>query len=185
MSSWFNERKSAQIAAFFCEKEGGSIPVLKLVKLIYLSDRESMRQTGFPITNDELVSMPHGPVNSMTLNFIDGNSESERWSDLITDKANYMVGLTRKRADNDVDELSELDVDVLEAVWKQFGSMTKYAIRDWTHANCPEWEDPRGSCNPIPHERILKYLGVEAADELAAEIAEDRFVDSVFSSLRA
>ena len=185
MPTWFNERKAAQIAAFFCEKEGGSISVLKLIKLIYLSDRESMKQCGFPITNDQLVSMPHGPVNSMTLNFVDGNSESAAWSDLISDKANHMVGLSRVRLEGDIDELSEFDIDVLNAVWAQFGKMNRWEIRDWTHDNCPEWEDPKGSCNPIPHERILKYLGVDGADELASEISEDRYADHVFSRLRA
>lgn len=185
MTNWFNERKAAQIAAFFCEKEGGDIAVLKLVKLIYLSDRKSMELTGYPITNDRLVSMPHGPVNSMTLNYVDGNAESERWSDLISDKANYCIGLARDRSENDVDELSQFDLDVMESTWGEFGGMTKWAIRDWTHDNCPEWENPNGSCSPIPHERILKYLGVQDAAEFASEISEDRHVESVFDSLRA
>jgi uncharacterized phage-associated protein len=185
MKNGFNARKAAQVAAFFCHEAGGTIPVLKLVKLIYLSDRESMLRTGFPITNDNFVSMTHGPVNSLTLDLITGNSEAPSWSDLISDRANHMVSLARETNALDIDELSELDVDVLSAVWKTFGGMTKWQIRDWTHDNCPEWEDPEGSCQPIPPARILKYLKVECADEIAAEIAAYRKIDSVFESLRA
>jgi uncharacterized phage-associated protein len=185
MKNGFNARKAAQVAAYFCREAGGTIPVLKLVKLIYLSDRESMLRTGFPITNDNFVSMTHGPVNSSTLDLISGNAEAPSWSDLISDRANHMVSLARETNDLDIDELSELDVDVLSAVWKTFGGMTKWQIRDWTHDNCPEWEDPEGSCQPIPPARILKYLKVEGADEIAAEIAAYRKIDSVFESLRA
>jgi uncharacterized phage-associated protein len=185
METWFNERKAAQVAAFFCEKEGGAISVLKLTKLIYLSDRESMRRCGFPITEDHFVSMPHGPVNSMTLNLINGNCESEEWSDLIHDRADYMVGLARTLTDADIEELNELDLEVLESVWASFGGMNRYQIRDWTHTNCPEWEDPLGSCSPIPYERVLKYLLVQNAEDLAADVAASRHVDTVFKSLRA
>jgi uncharacterized phage-associated protein len=186
MTNWFNERKAAQVAAFFCEKEGGAISVLKLMKLIYLSDRESMAQCGFPITNDYFVSMPHGPVNSMTLNLINGNSDEKKngWNELISDRADHMVGLSRARTEADIEELSEFEIEVLETVWTEFGKMGRWEIRDWTHANCPEWEDPSGSCTPIPHERVLKFLKIEGADEIAAEISELRHVESVFNGLR-
>ena len=184
MYDGFNERRAAQIAAFFTEKEGGEIAVLKLTKLIYLADRESMAVTGFPITNDHFVSMPHGPVNSLTLNFVDGNLSSDEWSSLISDRTNYCVGLTREITIDDHDELSEIDVEALNAVWVKFGHMNKWEIRDWTHKNCLEWEDPNGSCTPIPYERVLKYLGVESPDDLAEEIRSDRQVENLFAELR-
>lgn len=167
MSDWFNSKKSAQVAAFFCAKQGGSIPVLKLVKLIYLSDRQFMAECGFPITNDKHVSMPHGPVNSRTYEVMSGNVESEEWSDLISDQAGYRVGLSRVLTEDDSDELSDAEIETLEKVWGEFGGMGKYAIRDWTHANCPEWEDPNGSSAAIPLERTLRFLGVENADKYA------------------
>lgn len=181
----FNEKLVAQIAAFFASKEGGDIPVLKLTKLIYLADRESMAKTGYPITNDHFVSMPHGPVNSLTLNFVDGNFSSAEWSDLISDRANYSVGLSRAPTDEDFDELSEQDLEILQIVWAEFGHMNKWEIRDWTHQNCPEWEDPKGSCAPIPHERVLKYLGIAGAEELASEIRSERGIEDIFAQLRA
>ena len=36
------------------------MPHLKLMKLMYLADREAVRTCGFPITGDRFVSMPQG-----------------------------------------------------------------------------------------------------------------------------
>jgi uncharacterized phage-associated protein len=73
----FNERKVAQMAAFFLgQVQGGRMSHLKLMKLLYLAEREALRSLGLHLTGDHLVSMPHGPVLSMTLNLMDGNIES-------------------------------------------------------------------------------------------------------------
>ena len=74
----FNERKAAQMAAFFLgQLLDRKMPHLKLMKLLYLSDREAVRAFGWPISGDRLVSMPHGPVLSQTLNLMDGDVESQ------------------------------------------------------------------------------------------------------------
>ena len=185
MDDWFDDRKAAQVAAFFCEVAGGTEDVLKLVKLVYLADRESMKRSGFPITNDVFVSMPHGPVNSLTLNCIDGNIDSPAWRDLIASREGNRVALARRRTEDDRDELSDFDIGILQAVWAEFCNMSKWEIRDWTHKNCPEWENPNGSSTPIPHKRVLQYLGVQEADVFAQEIAADRSVAASFKRLRA
>ncbi len=154
MSRWFNAKKAAQVAHFFCRKEGGEIDVLKLVKLIYLADRQHMAQHGFPIINDRFVSMPHGPVNSITLNHIGGNIQSEIWSEYISDRANYKVAARRKDKDESLGELSAAELESMKQVWAQFGKFDKWQLRDWTHDNCPEWEDPNGSSEGLPHERV-------------------------------
>ncbi|MBY0428011.1 MAG: SocA family protein [Alphaproteobacteria bacterium] len=96
MRTWFNARKAGQVAAFFAKQENGSINVLKLTKLIYLADRNHMKNYDCPILNDELVSMPHGPVNSMTYDYINGcQLDRDGWDEFITGKAGYLVGLTK------------------------------------------------------------------------------------------
>jgi len=175
MTPWFNVRKAAQIAAYFAREQGGSINVLKLVKLIYIADRKNMEKFDFPISGDSLVSMDHGPVNSMTLNYINGTVDDRvAWEHFISDRAGHDVGLARAVSDDDLDELSRAELTTLREVWNQFGAMTKYEIRDWTHANCPEWENPDGSSTPIPHARVFKFLGKAHADELEQCVHEER-----------
>ena len=183
----FNERKVAQMAAFLLGKRGDRMPHLKLMKLLYLSDREAMERYGFPISGDCIVAMPHGPVLSMTLNLMDGDVESlpGGWDSLISDKENHELSLKGSVTRSDLDELSQADIDVLEAVWTRFGHMGKYEIRDYTHDHCPEWTDPNGSSNPIPYEKVFRALGrsKDVAAKLSARIEDERSLDKTFAAL--
>lgn len=175
----YSVRKAAQVTAFFAKKHGGSVEVLKLAKLVYLADREFMSRYDFPILFDHLVSMPHGPVNSMTLNYISGlEARRDHWEEFIAARAGNMIGLTNPEISlDDLDELSEAEAHVLEIVWDQFGQMTSWQLRNYTHQHCPEWEDPHGSSNPIPYERVLKFLGKEHSSEIAEDIDSMRALD--------
>lgn len=179
----FNARKAAQVVAYFAKAQGGSINVLKLVKLVYLADRAFLAKYDATITNDRFVSMDHGPVNSATLDHIDGCQVDDAWEAIVTDRAGHQVGLTNPEISfDDLDELSEAEVEVLEETWGKFGGMTKYQVRDYTHKNCPEWEHPHGSSNPIPFERVLKFLGKENSPLLATRIESERALDALFAS---
>jgi uncharacterized phage-associated protein len=182
----YNIRKAAQTTAFLAKKEGGAISVLKLAKLLYLADREFMSRYDFPILFDELVSMPHGPVTSMTLNYINGLTEDrDHWDDFVVARAGHMVGIAREDLSIDeLDELSDAEIHVLETVWDQFGHMDQWQLRKYTHENCPEWEDPHGSSNPIPYERVLKFLRKEHSAEIAEEIEAQRSLDKFLAYAR-
>lgn len=182
----YRPRKAAQVAAFFAMSEGGSIPVLKLAKLLYLADREHLTRFDMPILFDQFVSMDHGPVTSATLNLVNGYLEAPGdWDAFITDRASYSVGVALKSLSvDDLDELSDAEIETLRSVWSSFGHMTKYEIRDWTHDNCNEWEDPHGSSSPIPYERVLKFLGKGRHAEIADEIESVRALSRSLSLAR-
>ena len=181
LRTWFNARKAAQVAAFFALQENGVINVLKLTKLIYISDRNHMDRYDYPILTDKCVAMPHGPVNSLTYEFIHGDQDNDGWNEFITDREHHNVGLTNPISISDLDELSEAEIDTLQEVWAFFGSMGQYTIRDWTHEHCPEWEDPHGSSNPIPYARVFKYLGKKNAELLEDKINESCELAEIFS----
>ncbi len=183
----YNVRKAAQVSAFFAQKEGGAINVLKLAKLLYLADREFMGRYDLPILFDNLVSMPHGPVTSMTMNYVNGLSQEDReaWDEFISDRAGYRVGLVNLNiSSDDLDELSDAEVHVMESTWDKFGHMNQFQIRDYTHVNCPEWEDPQGSSYPIPYERVLKFLHKERSAEIARQIETLRSLDTFLEPAR-
>lgn len=182
MTPWFNVRKAAQVVAFFARQQGGTINVLKVSKLIYIADRKNMEKFDFPITGDNFVSMDHGPVNSMTLDCINGmQGKRPEWEQFVTDRSNYHVGVVADFADDDFDQLSDAEIQTLQEVWAEFGSQSQYQIRDWTHENCPEWENPQGSSQPIPFARVFKYLGKQKADELELQIAVERGLTQAFA----
>ncbi len=181
---WFDDRKAAQVVAFFVNQSGGSINVLKATKLLYLSDRTHLERFGFPITNDHYVSMPYGPVNSLSYSAVNGQIKAEGWNEFIADKANHELALKKPVDNANLDELSDAELETLGSVWEKFGTLDQWQIAEWTHDNCPEWEDPDGSSFPIPHERILKFLGHANASELAGEILAQMQLDKVFAKLR-
>lgn len=153
--------KAAQAVAYFALKSGGSINVLKLSKLMYLAERESMKRYDSPMFFDNLVSMPDGPVASITLNFIDGENEEPIWTKFVSPRSGFDVSASKDVSVKMMDNLSQADIEILDDLWKQFGSFDRYKLRDWTHKkeNIPEWEDPHGSSNPIPHDRVFHHLG--------------------------
>ena len=184
MQPWYNARKSGQVAAFFALREGGSINVLKLVKLIYLANRRFMELYDCPMFDDELVSMDHGPVNSITLNYINGlQLERQGWEDFIRDRDGYEVGLASNRIkEQHFDELSRADLGVLNEIWAEFGGLDKYRLRDFTHIFCREWEDPHGSSLPITYERVFDVLGKENSKELADSVILERLINCAFAA---
>ena len=176
MHIMYSEHKAAQMCAFFLSKvDGGKMPHLKLIKLLYLADRESYRRYGYGISGDAMVSMPHGPVLSQTLDHINGYIKSSPggWRDWLADKADHQVQLKKKNITRrDLKEMSECDIEVMSAVWEKFRRMDQWKISHYTHAHCAEWEDPNGSSRPISREKILQAVGYSA--EQAKEIAEER-----------
>ena len=183
-----NDRLVAQMAAYFLHKQKGRMPILKLMKLLYLADRESMDRYGYPMSYDYMVSMQHGPVLSGTLNLINDFIESsdDGWKDWISDRANHEVDLIKDQITiDDLDELSVAEIEVLDAIWERFGHMGKYALRDYTHDHCAEWRDPRGSSRQIEYKDVFQALGKseEQAVALQAEILSKQSVDDLFASL--
>lgn len=185
----FNERKTAQMAAFFLSKEGGSMPVLKLMKLLYLADRESMHLYDAPISGDRMVAMPHGPVLSRTLELTNGECSPSQggWSHWIAGRAGYQVGLAKRTRLNRQSfvALSDADLEVLEDTWSRFGRMTKYQIRDYTHEHCGEWTNPNGSSREIPYRDVFLALGrdLASANQAHARLVEDNVIARLFASI--
>ena len=60
----------------------GPIDKLRLMKLLYIADRDSFLPNARPITGDELYALPWGPVPSGCLDAVNG----ELWPAELNDK---------------------------------------------------------------------------------------------------
>lgn len=156
MKPKFREDKAAQAAALFLKLRGGIMSHLKLMKLLYLAEREALIRWRRPIIFDSYVSMDKGPVLSQTLNLLHGESEkSGIWSETITSPTNNEVSLIRNPG---TDSLSEAEETLIEEIFRKYGNMGRWEICDMTH-ELPEWVDPQGSSIPIDYKDILKGAG--------------------------
>lgn len=191
----FNEKKAAQVAAFFLFKasqRGANVTLLRLMKLMYLAERSSYQQYGEPIIGDALVSMPNGPVLSGTLELIDFGSQKSPdggWDALIAERNDRYMALKSTdliKSEDDLRELSESDLEILRSIWSQFGKWSALKLRDYTHnpENCPEWEDPDGSSIPIKLEKLFEVLGFpkEESEALLAQINQRAWIASALSA---
>lgn len=184
----FNTARAAQIAAFFAHKQGGVINVMKLVKLMYLADREALDQLGEPLTYDRMVSLDNGPILSQTLNLINGDFDPSilaTWEEWISDRANHDVRLKRHVSREQLDQLSNMDLEILETTWAKFGSMNQWMLSKFTHEHCKEWVDPEGSSRQISELDVLLALGRprDQAEALAKKIRAERDIDALFTQL--
>lgn len=172
----FDERRAAQAAAFLLHRAGGTLPLIKLMKLMYLAERLSFKRYGEALTGDQLVSMEHGPVLSRTYNHIKGarTAVAGGWDTWVADRAGHAVALRDasmvRSPEQDLTYLSDSDLEVLGEIWTQFGHWDKWALRDHTHDQCPEWKDPEGSSIPIAYVDLFTALGYTEAE--AAELDE-------------
>ena len=149
------------MAAYLLQKRGGRMAYIKLLKLLYLADREAMGKWGDSISGDCFVSMPHGPVLSQTCDLIRGFGSSIEmgWDFWIKDEDNYEVSLRQPASNRECfDELSNAELGILDGVFEKFGRMRRFEIVKYTHDHCAEWEDPHGSSFPIKPEAVFRAM---------------------------
>ena len=174
----YRSRKAAQICTYFAIKSQGIIEKLKLIKLVYLSERKFFGDYHRPMLFDEFFSLPHGPICSSTLDGIDGKIHGHIWDDFLARNGNEIVALKTFTRD-ELDEISDDEWDVLEEAWKKFGGMTASQLRNYSHQNCPEYTETTGRI-PIAYHEVLEALGVseDKAEQVDREIADWRREES-------
>jgi len=161
----FNEAKATQAASLLLQLRGGRMSYLKLIKLLYLVDREALLRWGRTVTTDRHVSMPKGPVVSQIYDLITGEDPPDVqtfWREYISSPANHEVELLR---DPGNDELSRAEELLIAEIFAEHGKKSRWELVKYTH-DLPEWQDPNGSSIPIAYRDILK-----AENRTDAEIA--------------
>ena len=169
----FNEVKATQAAAHLLRNRGGRMKYLKLIKLLYLADREALARWGRPITTDNYVSMDNGPVLSQVLKRIDDGAapgEPTFWTSHIVPCGDWDVMLTADPSDG---QLSRAEDRLLDEIFREYGHRNRWDLVKLVHT-FPEWQDPNGSAKPITYRDILTALK-KSDEEITAfecEIAE-------------
>ena len=185
----YNTTKNAQVAAYFTSQEGSTINYVKLLKLMYLSDRECMGRYGFPISYDQFVSMDKGPVLSHAYDLIKSRPfpDIAKWLEWISPGKEYTVISVKGEIDRaQLMDVSDAEFEILVETWNKFGHMNEWDLVDYVHKNCEEWEDPKDAPKnslPIDNKDIFLALGIEEqeAEELANDILSDMELDRMLA----
>lgn len=156
MKPKFREDKVTQVATLFLKMGGGKMNHLKLMKLLYLADREALVRWGRPIVYDSYVSMNQGPVLSQTLDLIHGDSSATKfWNKCISPTTNFEVSLLVK---SETSKLSRAEEKLIDEIFAKFKHLDQWQLVEYTHG-LPEYQDPKGSSIPISYEKVLKGAG--------------------------
>jgi uncharacterized phage-associated protein len=178
----FDEQKVTEAAAVLLELRGGCMHYIKLLKLLYIADREAFAEWGIPIRNDNYVAMDNGPVLSQTYNLIKDGGRV--WSEHISAPlGDYEVRLNtpiQKKT-----KLSQAEEELLGRVFKEYGHKSRWEIVDYMHS-LPEWKNPEGSSIPISVENILLALNEpeENIRAILSEIEQERNVEQRIEAYR-
>jgi uncharacterized phage-associated protein len=168
----YDREKAGELAARLVKLAGGSMPLVKLLKLMYLADRNSLIDTGSPITGDAIVAMDMGPVLSRTYNHLKPPADLP----FVTRSEGGPVTLTDALPENG--RLSDYEVDLVGRVFGKFGGKSGQQLSAILHANAPEWASPDGSSRSIDPAEILRAAG-KSEEEIEAIAKEARYFVSV------
>ncbi len=142
---------------------------IKLIKLLYLADREALLRWGVPITFDRYVSMNNGPVLSRVLNLITEDRAKPVWSQYISaPMGDYEVRLLKTAS---TDRLSRAEENLMREIFTQYGHRNRWDLIDNVMHKLPEWKDPDGSAIPIQLREILEASG-ENEEEIRAVLRD-------------
>ena len=170
---FMNIHKLIEVVNYMLKKYEYRLNYTKLLKMLYLADRQSYYDIGSPITGDTYAALKAGPILSNTYNLIrnKGNQNDQNlWNSRFLKDAYDLVALTDKIPCN---TLSDYEKEVLDGIDSKFHNYTFTDLIEYTHANCPEWKAPKDSALPISIESILQALG-KSPDEIAFIIEEEQ-----------
>ncbi|HVC95569.1 MAG TPA: Panacea domain-containing protein [Pirellulales bacterium] len=177
----FGVEKTIQAAAVLLRSEPNQrMEYLRLLKLLYIADRESLAEVRRPIIGGRPVAMDHGPLHSEVLDLVKGAHPAEPlWSKHIR-KDGYRVEL---RDDPGVMELSKCEVDKLTEVAERYASLGVWELVELTQ-EFPEWREcyAKGTSTTIPMTAIIEAVHLSAErDQILQDAEEEHVLSRVFS----
>lgn len=156
--------------------------VMRFLKLLYIADRESFRETGRPIIGTRPVAMDLGPIHSNVYDLVKGfDSGDAKWDEFIQKIGN---DVKLKKAP-EVLVLSRYEMDKLGETVQRYREVSDTKLVDITHT-FPEWiKNHKGrTSKPIPMKDILEAVGRGAEEsEILKDAKHVRAINALFGTI--
>ncbi|MGI9255754.1 MAG: Panacea domain-containing protein [Salinispira sp.] len=191
----FDEKKATALAATIIKNDNGkgAMNYMKLLKMMYMCDRLTLRKFNHTITHDTYIAMKKGPVLSYTYNIIAMANNTVPgfgafWKKYIhTDEDRYEVTLCDSDGPESV--LSSEENDIARYVSDSYKLLNEWEIVDIIYMLCDEWKDsPKKNAGnrPISLDMIRKAIREEEREDkktLAQIINNSQKREKILSSL--
>lgn len=183
----FNETKTTQAAALFLKKNTGKMSYMKLIKLLYLADRQALRLWERPLTGDTYFSMKRGPVLSNVLDIINNSGDPEDssyWYKYISKpNSNCEIELNEDESP-ETDTLSQRELELIDELYEKFKDFDRWEMVKLCHEMLPEWEDVGDSRKLIEIKTILNKVDkseeeIEAIDDEVSNLNDVKDILSI------
>lgn len=176
-----NGKKATQATARLIDQSGGGpIDYLRLVKLIYLSDRESILKRGVPIVGGHYFSMRKGPTIGEVMDFVNQRN-AEQWADTISPLFGHEIRLQDCPS---FESLSKSEMEILDRTVAHHAHRTTDELVQWCHENCKEYENvPPHRRKPIQVEAILR-AGGKSSRAIQKVLSDARELEAMDAILR-
>ena len=177
----FNPHKAIQAAGVLLRAEGNRMSYLRLLKLLYIADREAIRDSGVPILGCKAVAMRDGPLHSDIYNLIRGIHEQiSLWGRFFCTQGYKLEAVQQP----DIGLLSQYEIEKLQAVAAKYAPFSDFDIcHDMTHT-FDEWlaNYKEGTSRPIQIEDIIKAVGRGGdTDAILEDLHELEEMDKIMS----
>jgi len=175
----FKARKAMQAVAVLLDNERTKqLPYYRVLKLLYIADREYLKETGRPITGGRCVAMDKGPLSSPLYDLVKKERpEYPEWSKFFRTEGRELEMVTHPGND----ELSKREIRKLLEIATRLADRDDEEIGVITHG-FPEYEKchQEGTSTTIPLQDIIDAVGRSADAEAILEDAKTtRTLDSM------
>ncbi|MFA5309468.1 MAG: type II toxin-antitoxin system antitoxin SocA domain-containing protein [Dehalococcoidales bacterium] len=173
--SMYNEVKATQLASLLLKFNGGSMDLLKCIKLLYAIEKEALNQWLRPVIYDELYSLPHGQVVSQTLDRAEYRDRPPKtyWNKYLVTKPNNTIHIYE---DCGIDELSKAEIVLTKEIYEKNKQKTPEQLMNEHHNPIltPEWKNPGHSRIKTKYSDLLALLNKtqEQIEEFEADLKE-------------
>ena len=157
----FDFTKTVQASAVVLRSHGKRMSYLRLLKLLYIADRELLAKMGRTITGDRAMAMKNGPVLSTVYNLIKQKSAQAHQWDTYIHKTGYQIHL---RVDPGIGQLSKGEIEKLEELCDRYRNTDDWTLSEEITHEFAEWKsafDPTRpqSASPILWEDAIAAQG--------------------------
>jgi uncharacterized phage-associated protein len=150
--------KTIQAIGVLMRQDGvRSMNSMRLLKLLYIADRQALADTDRAIVGGPIVAMERGPVLEEVLELIQGRHRHMPLWDQYLRTNHFNLELVQ---DPDVGQLSRYEIETLQETAKRHADHDEWELSRLTHG-FPEWQknNPGQSCRPIPLQDVLGAIG--------------------------
>jgi len=155
--------KTIQIVQHILAKSEYRLNYTKLIKLLYLADREALRLWDSAITKDSYALLHQGPILSGLYDFIKGEygdrADQAQWNAFFMRDGYDLIAIHKSELPKD--ELSPREMEIIDSTEKKYRGWDYRKLIELLHdkSKYPEWEDPGETSLPLSLENVLRALG--------------------------